>query len=270
TLAIVVSQSGETADSLEALRKARGAGCRTLAIVNVAGSSLAREAEGVFFLRAGPEIGVASTKAFINTLGAFNLLGLHLARVRGTMTAIQVRRMLGKLEGLPLAMERVCAREDELRKIAEEMFTDATDAFFLGRQLNYGLALEGALKLKEISYIHAEGYAAGELKHGPLALVQASVPIVALVSPSDASHAVMLSNIMEVRARGGKVLGLICAGDVEATHAVDRAFSLPSVDPLHFPVPASVALYLLSYHVALARGCAIDKPRNLAKSVTVE
>src|SRR5581483_5249951 len=270
TLAIVISQSGETADTLEALRKARAVGCKTLAFVNVPGSTLARDAHGVFHLRAGPEVGVASTKAFVNTLGAFYLLGLHLARVRGTLTRFQSDRAVAKLEALPDEMARVCAQEPKLRGLARALFEDATSAFFLGRQAGHGLALEGALKLKEISYVHAEGYAAGELKHGPLALIVAGTPVVALAPKGEPSHRVMLSNVMEVRARGGRVLGILAAGDEAGLAAVDAAFVLPTSDPLYYPVSASVALYLLSYHAALARGCPIDKPRNLAKSVTVE
>ena len=270
TVAVFVSQSGETADTLEALRKAREVGCPTLAFVNVAGSSLAREADGSLHLRAGPEIGVASTKAFVNTLGAFYLLGLHLGRARGSLSQDALEAFAAKLDELPLVSARVFAQADELRALGREMFLDAPDAFFLGRQIGHGLALEGALKLKEISYVHAEGYAAGELKHGPLALLSDGVPVTALVPTGDGSHAVMLSNIMEVKARGAKVLGILNEGDREAAKIVDRAFFLPPTDPLLFPVPACIALYLLAYHAALARGCAIDKPRNLAKSVTVE
>jgi glucosamine--fructose-6-phosphate aminotransferase (isomerizing) len=270
TLAIVVSQSGETADAIEALAKARSVGCKTLAIVNVERSSLAREADGAFYIRAGPEVGVASTKAFVNTLGAFYLLGIHLARVRGALTRVQAERMLDQLRALPEVARRVCSRESELRELAHEHFADAAGAFLLGRQHNFGVALEGALKLKEIAYIHAEGYAAGELKHGPLALVTPGLPIVALVSRRDPSHDVMLSNLSEVRARGARVLSILSERDDAARAVSDAEFVLPSTDKLFFPVPASVALYLLCYHVALARGCAIDKPRNLAKSVTVE
>jgi glucosamine--fructose-6-phosphate aminotransferase (isomerizing) len=213
---------------------------------------------------------VASTKAFVNTLGAFYLLAHHLARVHGLATRAQSDAALAKLAALPEAMRGVCAREDELREHAKRYFHGATSAFFLGRQASFGLAMEGALKLKEISYVHAEGYAAGELKHGPLALVTPGMPVVAFLAHGEPCHEVMISNVMEVRSRGGKVLGFLTAGDDKARGSMDAAFALPPCDPLHYPAVASVAIYLLSYHAALSRGCPIDKPRNLAKSVTVE
>ena len=270
TLAILVSQSGETADTLEALRRAQQLGCRTLAFVNVVGSSLAREAEGVFYLRAGPEIGVASTKAFVNMVAGFYLLGLHLAKVRGTLTAAQAKALTSELRALPRLAQQTLEKNDEVRAVAESFFSGATDAFFLGRQVNHGLAMEGALKLKEISYLHAEGYAAGELKHGPLALLVPGLPVVALLPHGDATYGVMVSNIGEVRARGAKVLAVASDADPSVEKYVERALRVPKTDPLFFPIPACVVLYLLAYHAANARGCNIDKPRNLAKSVTVE
>ncbi|HET6403724.1 MAG TPA: glutamine--fructose-6-phosphate transaminase (isomerizing) [Candidatus Thermoplasmatota archaeon] len=270
TLAILVSQSGETADTLEALRRAQQLGCKTLALVNVVGSSLAREADGVFYLRAGPEIGVASTKAFVNMLGSFYLLGLHLAKQRGRITPDETKRYLADLRGLPRLAQQTLEKAEELRTLGGTFFSAFDNAFYLGRQANYGLAMEGALKLKEISYVHAEGYAAGELKHGPLALLEGGFPVVALLPERDPTYGVMTSNLGEVRARGAKVLAIASAGDAKADKHAEKVFRVPSCDPLFFPVPASVALYLLAYYAARARGCNIDKPRNLAKSVTVE
>ena len=270
TLAVLVSQSGETADTLEALRRAQQLGCKTLALVNVVGSSLAREADGVFYLRAGPEIGVASTKAFVNMTGAFYLLGLHLGQTRGRITPDEAKRLASELRGLPRLAQQTLEKAEELREIGSTFFSGFDDAFYLGRQANYGMAMEGALKLKEISYVHAEGYAAGELKHGPLALLQRDFPVVALLPDRDPTYGVMASNIGEVRARGAKVLALANEGDVKAVKYADKVFTLPACEPLLYPVPASVALYLMAYYAARARGCNIDKPRNLAKSVTVE
>jgi glucosamine--fructose-6-phosphate aminotransferase (isomerizing) len=249
---------------------ARSEGCPTLAIVNVQGSSLSREADGAFHLRAGPEVGVASTKAFVNTLGAFYLLGVHLGQVHGSISAARAQTLAAGLADLPALALRTFERADDIKDAGEEFFRDAADAFFLGRQASHGLAMEGALKLKEIGYVHAEGYAAGELKHGPLALLSKDLPVAALLAPNDSTHGVMLSNIAEVRARGAKVLGILCDTDGAAGLAVDRAVRLPASDPLFYPVPASIALYLLAYHAARSRGCPIDRPRNLAKSVTVE
>jgi len=270
TIFVFVSQSGETADTLEALRITKERGARTLALVNVEGSSLAREAHGVFPLRAGPEVGVASTKAFVNTLGAFYLLGAHLGQARGSIGTEQAQKLATQLAELPSIATRTFAAAHDIQRAGEEFFHGANDAFFLGRQSTHALALEGALKLKEISYVHAEGYAAGELKHGPLALLHAEMPVTALLSKGDPTHAIMLANIVEVKARGAKVLGVIAEGDEDAARVVDRVVRIPATDPLFYPIPASIALYLLAYHAAKARGCPIDRPRNLAKSVTVE
>ena len=269
TLAIFVSQSGETADTLEALRRAHELGCRSLAFVNVVGSTLSREAEGVFYLRAGPEISVASTKAFINMVGGFYLLGLHLGQARGHLPPAQAQRVATQLRALPRLAQQTLERAEDIRAHGESFFSH-TSAFFLGRQLNYGLAMEGALKLKEISYVHAEGYAAGELKHGPLALLVPGMPVIALMPNHEATSGVMFSNAGEVRARGARVLALACDDDTHVQKHVDEVLRLPATDPLFFPVPAAVAMYLMAYHAAHVRGCNIDKPRNLAKSVTVE
>lgn len=270
TIAIFVSQSGETADTVEALRMAKGGGCRTLAVVNVKGSTLAREAHGAFYLKAGAEVGVASTKAFVNMVGSFYLLAIHLAQARGRLSPTEAQALVANLVDLPALASRTLERAEEIRSTGEAFFRGADDAFFLGRQLTHGLALEGALKLKEISYVHAEGYAAGELKHGPLALLAEGLPVTALLSPQDTTHAVMLSNIQEVKARGAKVLGILSETDASAAMIVDCAVRLPATASLWYPIPASIALYLLAYEAARARGCPIDRPRNLAKSVTVE
>ena len=222
TLAILVSQSGETADTLEAMRRARQVGCKTLAFVNVVGSSLSREADGVFYLRAGPEIGVASTKAFVNMVGSFYLFGLHLGGILGHLSGDQVKRLASELRATPRLAQQTIERAAEIERVTEHFFDDAPDAFYLGRQLHYGMAMEGALKLKEISYLHAEGYAAGELKHGPLALLQPGFPVVALVHDKETTHGVMLSNIGEVRARGARVLAIAREGDTTIAKHVEH------------------------------------------------
>jgi glucosamine--fructose-6-phosphate aminotransferase (isomerizing) len=270
TLMILVSQSGETADTIEALRAAQANGARSLAAVNVPHCTLARQADSVFDLRAGPEVGVASTKTFVNMLGFFYLLGIHLGETRGAISATEAQRLAAQMRDLPVLAARVFDRADEIQRIGEEFFSDSDDAFFLGRQGSHGLAMEGALKLKEISYVHAEGYAAGELKHGPLALFVAGLPVTVLLPSNDPSSAAMLGNVAEVQARGGRVLGVVSELDTEAPQLLDSVLRIPATDAMFFPFPASIALYLLAYHAARKRGCPIDRPRNLAKSVTVE
>ncbi len=270
TLVILVSQSGETADTLEGMRRAKQMGCKTLAFVNVVGSTLSREAHGVFYLRAGPEIGVASTKAYVNMLGAFYLLGFHLGSVHGRITPARLSAMSAELRALPRIAQLTLEKADSIQAFGETFFAGSNDAFFLGRQINYGLAMEGALKLKEISYIHAEGYAAGELKHGPLALLVPGLPVVALLPHGDPTYGVMVSNIGEVRARSAKVLAIASELDSNAAKYADYVLRVPATDPLFYPIPTCVAMYLLAYHAALGRSCSIDQPRNLAKSVTVE
>ncbi len=269
TLAICVSQSGETADTLEALRKAHLNDHRTLAMTNVVGSTITREADGVFHLRAGPEIGVAATKTFVNSVVAFYLLALHLGAQRRRLPPADFRSLVADVKALPRLSQQTLDHAESVRFFAEKLLVHAERAFFLGRQLSHGVALEAALKLKEISYVHAEGYAAGELKHGPLALLEEGVPVIACVA-RDPTYAVMLSNIGEVRARGAHVLAIVDESNVDIDKYVNGVLRLPSVNPLFFPVPTTVALYLLAYYSARARGCEIDKPRNLAKSVTVE
>ncbi|HWG91207.1 MAG TPA: glutamine--fructose-6-phosphate transaminase (isomerizing) [Candidatus Thermoplasmatota archaeon] len=268
TIAIAVSQSGETADTLEGLRKARRNGYQTLAVTNVVGSTLTREADGVFYIRAGPEISVAATKSFTNQLLAFYLFAAHLGAIRHTLTPTETRHLIADLKALPRAVNAVIQRSERIAE-AGRLLATQDHAFFLGRHAGYPTALEGALKLKEISYIHAEGYAAGELKHGPLALLAPGVPVVALAAP-DHTYPVMVSNIQEVRARDAYVIALAPDSDLDIGKVANEVIPLPDVNPVLFPVVATVAMQLLAYHAAKARGCNIDKPRNLAKSVTVE
>jgi glucosamine--fructose-6-phosphate aminotransferase (isomerizing) len=267
TLVIVISQSGETADTLAALREAKRRGARTLGIVNVVGSSIAREVDGGIFLHAGPEIGVASTKAFTSQIAALALFTLHLGRLR-SLSILQGREIVRALRKLPEQLEAVLAKRPLIEELAER-YTRAQNVLYLGRGYNFPVALEGALKLKEISYIHAEGYPAAEMKHGPIALIDELMPVV-FVAPRDAVHAKIVSNIEEVRARGGRVIAVVTEGDTEITALVDHAIAIPETLDMLTPILTSVPLQLLAYHVAVRRGCNVDQPRNLAKSVTVE
>jgi glucosamine--fructose-6-phosphate aminotransferase (isomerizing) len=271
TLAVVITQSGETADTLAALREARQKGARCVAICNVVGSMATRESDGTVYTHAGPEIGVASTKAFTSQLVALYLLALHLARVRGTIGEEDARAHIEQLLQLPTLIDqtlRVSALVDEIAR----RFYNRKDFLYLGRGINYPIALEGALKLKEISYIHAEGYPAGEMKHGPIALIDEQMPVVAIAT-RDHVFEKMLSNIQEVKARGGSVIALTTGRDEMVEGLLDTSdwiISLPEASPLLTPVLAVVPLQLLAYHIAVRRGCDVDQPRNLAKSVTVE
>jgi glucosamine--fructose-6-phosphate aminotransferase (isomerizing) len=272
TLAVVITQSGETADTLAALREAKGKGARSIAICNVVGSMATRESDGTVYTHAGPEIGVASTKAFTSQLAALHLLALHLARVRGVITAERSREEIDGLLQLPTLVDqalRVSALVDEIAR----RFYNRRDFLFLGRGINYPIALEGALKLKEISYIHAEGYPAGEMKHGPIALIDEQMPVVA-IAPRDHVFEKMLSNIQEVKARGGSVIALTTGRDELVESLLDTTndsiISLPETRSRFSPVAMVIPLQLLAYHIAVRRGCDVDQPRNLAKSVTVE
>jgi glucosamine--fructose-6-phosphate aminotransferase (isomerizing) len=272
TLAVVITQSGETADTLAALREAKGKGASSIAICNVVGSMATRESGGTVYTHAGPEIGVASTKAFTSQLAALHLLALHLAQVRGVITAEQSREEIDGLLQLPTLVDqalRVSALVDEIAR----RFYNRRDFLFLGRGINYPIALEGALKLKEISYIHAEGYPAGEMKHGPIALIDEQMPVVA-IAPRDHVFEKMLSNIQEVKARGGSVIALTTGRDELVESLLDTTndsiISLPETRPRFSPVAMVIPLQLLAYHIAVRRGCDVDQPRNLAKSVTVE
>lgn len=268
TLAIAISQSGETADTLAAMREARRRGHKTLAISNVVGSTITREADGTLYIRAGPEIGVAATKSFLGQLCAIYLVGLAIAETAKVLSASEVRRIGRELQHVPRLVQQVLDRSPDIRAVAEH-FAGASSAFYLGRQILYPVALEGALKMKEISYIHAEGYSGGELKHGPFALLTRETPVVALLAP-DHVYEKMISNVIEVKARGPSVFLFTTDSDKEAPKYGDHIVRVPDCDPLLLPIVHSAALHLFSYWAAAARGCEIDKPRNLAKSVTVE
>jgi glucosamine--fructose-6-phosphate aminotransferase (isomerizing) len=267
TLVIAVSQSGETADTLAAVREAKRRGARTIGLVNVVGSTIAREVGGGLYLRAGPEVGVASTKAFSCQVVALALVALRLARLRH-MSIIQGREFIEHLRALPALVQRVLDRADEVEQLVE-VLEGSSNALYLGRGVNFPAALEGALKLKEISYIHAEGYPAAEMKHGPIALIDANMPVV-FIAPRDAVYSKIVSNIEEVKARGGRVIALVTEGDTEIARLADYTFAIPETHDLLTPVLTSVPLQLLAYHTAVLRGCNVDQPRNLAKSVTVE
>ncbi len=267
TVTIAISQSGETADTLEALRAARVAGSTVLGLVNVVGSTIAREADGGIYLHAGPEIGVASTKAFTSQVVALLLLGLYLGRQRG-LADEQGRELVSQLVRLPELVERALAVEPQVRALAER-YADAPNALYLGRGANFPVALEGALKLKEISYIHAEGYPAAEMKHGPIALIDENMPVVCL-APKDSVYPKIVSNMQEVKARGGRIIAITSEGNGDLSNVADHQIAVPASPPLIAPVLTVIPLQLLAYHIAVLRGCDVDRPRNLAKSVTVE
>jgi glucosamine--fructose-6-phosphate aminotransferase (isomerizing) len=268
TLAIGITQSGETADTLAALKEAAARGARTLAICNVQGSTATRQAEGSVLTHAGPEIGVASTKAFTTQLVTLMLLALRLGELRGTLEPAQRAEIIQALRELPALLDRVAGLEKQVYKWAQK-WREATDFLYLARGPLYPIALEGALKLKEISYIHAEGYPAGEMKHGPIALIDQHLPIVALM-PSDPHREKTLSNLQEAAARDGRILALVTEGDRGLDTIAEDVLQLPACNPWLAPILYVVPLQLLAYHIAVLRGCDVDQPRNLAKSVTVE
>ena len=272
TLAVAITQSGETADTLAALREAKQQGAKSLAICNVVGSMATRESDGTIYTHAGPEIGVASTKAFTSQLVALYLLALHMAQVKKTLTVEQRKTHIADLLQLPQQIEQVLKCAPQIEDIASR-FYNRTDFLYLGRGINYPIALEGALKLKEISYIHAEGYPAGEMKHGPIALIDERMPVVA-IAPHDHVFEKMQGNIQEAKARGGAVIAITTAGDDTLWRLLDRdsdsIVAVPAMSPLLAPIVITVPLQLLSYYIAVRRGCDVDQPRNLAKSVTVE
>jgi glutamine---fructose-6-phosphate transaminase (isomerizing) len=272
TLTIVITQSGETADTLAALREARKKGARSIAICNVVGSMATREADGTVYTHAGPEIGVASTKAFTSQLVALYLLALYLGQVRGRLTPDTARPHIEALLHLPHLLDEVLKASAQMEEVAARFHT-CKDFLYLGRGINYPIALEGALKLKEISYIHAEGYPAGEMKHGPIALIDEQMPVVA-IAPHDAVFEKMLGNVQEAKARGGAVIALTTPGDDKLPQLLDLSHdvivTLPHVPALLMPIVSVVPLQLLAYYIAVRRGCDVDQPRNLAKSVTVE
>ena len=275
TITLVISQSGETADTIAAQREAKARGSKTLAICNVVGSMITREAAGTIYTHAGPEIGVASTKAFTAQLTALYLFSLYLAQVRGTMNQQQAKKAVHELTCLPGKLEHLLTRDEDCERLAK-LYVRAQDFLFLGRGIHYPIALEGALKLKEISYIHAEGYPAGEMKHGPNALIDENLPVV-MVATKDVNdpnsvlrYEKTMSNVKEVKARSGIVIAVATEGDEEIRESVDHVLYVPHAPELLLPILEVVPLQLLAYHIAVRRGCDVDQPRNLAKSVTVE
>jgi len=274
-LVIAISQSGETADTLAALREAKLKGAKVLGICNVVGAMLTREANGTIYTHAGPEIGVASTKAFTGQLTALMLTALYLAQVRGRLTPAVATKLMQELTRIPHKIETILQHDAELEELGRLLFRH-TDFLYLGRGIHYPIALEGALKLKEISYIHAEGYPAGEMKHGPNALIDENLPVVVIATRDEFDPASMtryektLSNIQEVKARDGIVVAVITEGDRQAREIADHAVEVPAAPEILSPILEIVPLQLLAYHIAVRRGCDVDQPRNLAKSVTVE
>ncbi len=275
TLVIVISQSGETADTIAAQREARQKGAKTLAICNVVGSMITREASGTILTHAGPEIGVASTKAFSGQLTALALLALHLGELRAGTSPDAARALVQEMARIPHKMEWILQRDDEYEALARQFFRHS-DFLYLGRGIHYPIALEGALKLKEISYIHAEGYPAGEMKHGPNALIDENLPVVIIATRDEKDAASMtryektVSNIKEVKARDGIVISIVTEGDRLAREASDHVIEIPPAPEILTPILEILPLQLLAYHIAVRRGCDVDQPRNLAKSVTVE
>ncbi|MEK3719689.1 glutamine--fructose-6-phosphate transaminase (isomerizing) [Paenibacillus sp. FSL H8-0034] len=268
TLVVVVSQSGETADTLAALREAKRCGARVVAVTNVVGSSVAREADDVIVTWAGPEIAVASTKAYTSQLIAFYLFGLYLAQTLGTQDEAYIADVVAELKQLPEKVEQILEHAEVIKECAEQIATH-NNLFFIGRGIDYAVVLEGSLKLKEISYIHSEAYPSGELKHGTLALIEEGIPVIALATQPDLFEKTV-SNIKEVKARGAYVFGIHTAGETELGKAVDQMLEIPQTIPLLSPALSVIPLQLLAYYASLARGNDVDKPRNLAKSVTVE
>jgi glucosamine--fructose-6-phosphate aminotransferase (isomerizing) len=274
-LTVLITQSGETADTIAAQREAKAKGSKTLAICNVVGAMIAREAAGTIYTHAGPEIGVASTKAFTAQLTALFLLALHLAELRGTLDMDQAKNLIKELTRIPGKLEALLSRDEELEELAK-VYSRAHDFLFLGRGIHYPIALEGALKLKEISYIHAEGYPAGEMKHGPNALIDENLPVVIIATKDDNDpnsvlrYEKTISNLKEVKARSGTVIAIATEGDEEIKESADHVVYIPHAPEILAPILEIVPMQLLAYHIAVRRGCDVDQPRNLAKSVTVE
>ena len=267
-IVIAISQSGETADTLAAVELAKSKGATVLGVCNVVGSSIARATHGGSYTHAGPEIGVASTKAFTAQVTVLTLMALHMAKVRGTLTESRYRQLLYELETIPTKIEEVLKLNDQLYQIATK-YKDCRNALYLGRGVSFPVALEGALKLKEISYIHAEGYPAAEMKHGPIALIDEEMPVF-VIATKGANYEKVVSNIQEVKARKGKITAVVTYGDKEVKAMADDLIEIPETDEFLVPLISVIPLQLLSYHIAVLRGCNVDQPRNLAKSVTVE
>jgi glucosamine--fructose-6-phosphate aminotransferase (isomerizing) len=275
TLLLVISQSGETADTIAALREAKEHGSKVMAICNVQGSMIMREADGTILTHAGPEIGVASTKAFTSQMIALYLFGLYLGQLRGVLQEQEARQHAQQLAELPVKIEHLLNESDNVEELSKEFFR-STDFLYLGRGINFPVALEGALKLKEISYIHAEGYPAGEMKHGPNALIDERLPVVFINTREEGNKASEIryekthSNIVEVKAREGVVVSILNEDDSMSSVVSDHVIEIPQASDLLSPILAVIPLQLLAYHIAVRRGCDVDQPRNLAKSVTVE
>ncbi|MCE3228806.1 MAG: glutamine--fructose-6-phosphate transaminase [Bacteroidetes bacterium] len=267
-IVIAISQSGETADTLAAIELAKSKGATVLGVCNVVGSSIARATHGGSYTHAGPEIGVASTKAFTAQVTVLTLMALEMAKARGTLSESRFRQMLYEMEAVPSKIEEVLKLNDQLKEIAYR-YKDTSNALYLGRGVSFPVALEGALKLKEISYIHAEGYPAAEMKHGPIALIDDEMPVF-VIATKGANYEKVVSNIQEVKARKGKIIAVVTAGDKEVKEMADISIEIPETDELLVPLISVIPLQLLSYHIAVMRGCNVDQPRNLAKSVTVE
>lgn len=265
---IAISQSGETADTLAAIELAKRKGATIIGICNVIGSSIPRATHAGSYTHAGPEIGVASTKAFTAQVTVLTLMALSLAQGKGTLPSSRFQRLLIELDSVPEKIEKVLKLDDQIKYIAD-IYKDVTNALYLGRGINFPVALEGALKLKEISYIHAEGYPAAEMKHGPIALIDENMPVI-VIATQGASYEKILSNIQEVKARKGKVIAIVTEGDTQVRELADHVVEIPNIDDALMGLISVVPLQLLSYHVAVMRGCNVDQPRNLAKSVTVE
>ncbi|MEI8136882.1 MAG: glutamine--fructose-6-phosphate transaminase (isomerizing) [Bacteroidota bacterium] len=267
-IVIAISQSGETADTLAAIEMAKSKGATVLGVCNVVGSSIARATHGGSYTHAGPEIGVASTKAFTAQVTVLTLMALHMAKVRGTLSESRYRQLCYEMEAIPSKIEEVLKLNEHIRDIAF-IHKDTSNALYLGRGVSFPVALEGALKLKEISYIHAEGYPAAEMKHGPIALIDEEMPVF-VIATKGANYEKVVSNIQEVKARKGKIIAVVSSGDKEVKAMADFVIEIPETDEFLVPLIAVVPLQLLSYHIAVMRGCNVDQPRNLAKSVTVE
>lgn len=267
-IVIALSQSGETADTLAALEMAKSKGALIYGIVNVVGSSISRITDAGSYIHAGPEIGVASTKAFTGQLTLLTLLTLSIAHEKGTISHSELRQLLYEMEGIPAKMEKIIALNDNIKEIAAEI-KDSSNALYLGRGYNFPIALEGALKLKEISYIHAEGYPAAEMKHGPIALIDENMPVI-VIATNKSAYEKILSNVQEVKARNGKIISIVVEGEKEISRISDYTIEIPATTEAFTPLLSVIPLQLLSYHIAVMRDCNVDQPRNLAKSVTVE
>jgi glucosamine--fructose-6-phosphate aminotransferase (isomerizing) len=267
-LVIAISQSGETADTLAAMELAKEKGATVFGLCNVVGSSIPRNSHAGAYTHAGPEIGVASTKSFTAQVSVLALMALAVAQIRGTLSKEKMSLYLSELESIPKLIEKTLKTNDAVYKIAEQ-YKDVNNCLFLGRGVSFPVALEGALKLKEISYIHAEGYPAAEMKHGPIALIDKNMPVI-VVAPHDNIYDKVISNICEIKARQGKIIAIVSEGDVKIKELADYVIEVPNVNEMFSPLLTTIPLQLLAYHIAVLRGCNVDQPRNLAKSVTVE